>query len=904
MDELSEETQRKSLEAVAKRLERHNQYSFARDIYKNYIQKNYFNPQVPAYYSLLIESLESDGKISESIQYREKLVNHISKNGKWWNKNTEGEARYNAEEALDKTRLEIARYYADQGIQSGKRGDLLKARKSYRRFIATENSGENTATALFELAQIESKLGMYKNAEKNFSSALNLGLDVEDRPLAAYSQFLSVIESRAYKIPALKPNHLSSKPEKLSVTETLIENSYSQLKREWENTDYEVPAEYFVAQMYLSNVQLKKAEPILSKLLARDNLGANQISYIEDSAKWLVEIYTKSKDWAKVAEVNNRLKNLGAVSSLETSKLAKMRFNNSILSEAELLEEQGKGIEAANAFLNFAVNNPKNYESDRAIFKAAQLLRENGNYKESNKNLAKIFATEYRKDVLRMYTQNLVDSFRFNEATKFVNSLSRKDRRLDPSLMNVVKLKSFLTKEPNIGEKFFSLFTKNNQFPYGAQAFKEFVYSGKLKESALVLARMKKKKTKDMGVQALEALQNWYMGNKSQADKLCNLYVKRYAKKKKVSALQQDLNFQCHSIVSVAESKKSIEELRNEMLSDGAKEAYMFSVAEDANTKPDLLKSLYAEASQQGYAVANLMERKLQEIGAYDFKKYELFPFHIARSESLAWRKLQREDNVFDIENFCNTQGFGRCYKGLLKFSKNSKDKNLDLKLKISLVLDKDKDAIQYANEILENVSANERSKYESIFRRMNLGEFKAEAKEYLEVIFNGEASLNDYLYLAKSFYQQENIRAANFVLSTAAKRFTENPIAQYSVAYLTGKNVDVLAYQVADPRVWFLQHNLGIHKDQNYIAKKRLLGGGEWYYSLGLLKSMQTGKGPRKYRSSESAYYLMLASFTNYKNRNWSIAKDLLQQAKQLGTMPVYQQDNVIERGIASESK
>lgn len=904
IDELSEETQRKSLEAVAKRLERHNQFSFARDIYKNYIKKNYFNPQVPAYYSLLIESLESDGKIAESIQYREKFVNHISKNGKWWNKNLDGEARYNAEEALDKTRLEIARYYADQGIQSGKRSDLLKARKSYRRFIATENSGESTATALFELAQIESKLGMYKNAAKNFSSALEKGLVEEDRSLAAYSQFLSIVESRAYKLPKLRASLVAKQPQALSVTEGIIEESYSSLKEEWKNTEYEVPAEYFVAQMYLAKSQLSKAEPILAKLLGRDNLEAKQISYIEDSAKWLVEIYTKEKNWAKVSDVNSRLKNLGAVSSLETSKLAKMRFNNSVLTEAELLEEQGKSLEAASAFLSFATNNPKNYESDRAIFKAAQLLRDEGNYKESNKNLSKIFATEYRKDVLRMYTQNLVDSFRFSEATKFVNSLSKKDHRKDPSLMNVVKLESFLSKEPNIGEKFFGLYLKNKQFAYGAQAFKEFAYSGKLKDSALVLTKMKSNRNKDIGMSALEALQNWFVGNQQAANDICKGYVKGYTKRKKVTSLQQDLQYQCLNILSKFDSSTGTEDLKEEMLADGAKEAYMFSIAEDKTSKLSMLRSLYAEASQQGFAVANLLERKLKEQGAYEFKKHELFPFQIARSEAIAWRKLARKDKVFAIQDFCEKQGYGSCYKGLLKFSKNSENKNLDLKLKISLLLDNDKEAVAYANELLDTVSANERTKYESLFRRMNLGAYKADLKEYLESIFVGNSSLNDYLYLAKYFYQQKNRRAAAFVLSTAQKRFPENPVAQYTVSHLLDKNTDVLSYQVSDPRVWFLQHRLGISKNQNYLSKKKLLGGGEWYYSLALLKAMESEKIKPKIKDRDSAYYLMLASFHKYTKQDWSSAKDFLQQAKALGTMPIVEQDIVMERGIASENE
>lgn len=904
LENMPEGVELQALQAVAKRLERHNQYSFARNIYKNYITKNYYNSQVPAYYNLLIESLEGDSKINESISYREKLLKHIYPDGKWWKKNPTGDARFVSQEVSEKTKLFLARYYAQKAFEDGKRKLFVKSRAAYKKFVKEELYSSELAQAYFELGQVEDELTNYSMAKKYYAKSLELGLQGEDRIVAAYNQFFATKNELRYIVPKFGTNVLRNPVSKLSKTELTMLDTYQKLSSNWKNTSDELPVKYFITQIYLSRANFKEAIGLLDSILAQDNIGSDQISYVEDSAKWLIEIHSKNKDWEKVSKVNDRMKTMGAVSQLKPSKLAKMRFNNSVLSEAEVKESQGDLSGAALSFLNFAVNNPKNYESDRAKFKAAQLFRSSSNYKKSNEILAKIFNTEYRKDVLRMYTQNLLDSFRFNEASSFVSKLKKSDHKSDPSLKNVIKLKRFLSPEASISEKFWTQYLKTKNSSFGIQAVKEDIYSNELSD----LARKKKRlypKIKDkLTLKALEIQEEWFVGDKTKALEKCESYKEFYVKRKKVNSEHQNAYYQCqiYGEYNIQEkiSSKLVDEIKKDKAIEASILAEMYLVGRD-NTA---LNALRERSVKEGLAISNLIVERQKNLGFHSFKKYELFPFQIARGEAIPWRKLVRKDREFDLEKHCNKTGYGKCLSQLEKMNKKKEAKDYDLLVKLNLILDNDTSARSIASEWLDSSDEIEKLSLEPKLRRMNLLSSSPKTNEYLNEIFVGDSTENDYFQLAARYYSSNDLRKATFVLNTAQKRFPSSVLVQNSTEYLTGSSEELEKKIVMDPRIWYVNKLSNSNLEQVYISRKKLHRKSEWAKSLKLSKALNSNSKLPKFKNSKSAYYQLLGSYLEYKKGNVEMLEQKMQMAKELGTEPVFDPSSAPQRGVASEKK
>lgn len=902
IDDLPENVELESLQAVAKRLERHNQYSFARSIYKNYITKNYYNPQVPAYYALLIESLEGDTKIKESIAYREKLLKHVNPRGKWWKVNSHGDARFVSQESAETNKLFLARYYAQQGFENSSKKDLLRSRVAYKKFTKEEVYSDELSSAYFELGQVEDELKMFKASIASYSKALSLGLKGEDRRTAAYNQFFATKNSLNYNLPSFGTEILVRKKSKLNKKEKKLVSAFNALNPEWKETDDELPVLYFITQIYLSNSDLTSSLKFLDSILEKDNIGAQQISYVEDSAKWLVEIHSKNKDWDSVAKVNDKMKSMGAVSQMKQSKLAQLRFNNSVLSEAEIQEERGNLSGAALSFLNFAINNPKNYESDRARFKAAQLFRDSGNYQKSNDILKKIFNTEYRKDVLRMYTQNLLDSFQFSEANDFVKGLARADIVADPSLKNISKLNRFLKPDLEISKKFWNRYKSTKKFEYGFQAFKESVYSRDTK-NIQTYKKVLAKNTKDPQVKlALNLLENWYAGDQEVALSACAEYRTNYVKRKRVTASQQNVYYQCQVFSEYSKSGSVSSELVEELATEKAHEAEILAEFYNSGAVESELSRLYQKSVKNALAISNFIEWNRNQKGFYSFKKYEIFPFQIMRSEAIPWRKLVKGDKEFNIESYCYRKGFGSCYRALKKSNAKKQQKDFDLLVKIALVLDNDKDAKAWAQEWLKASEDVEKIEITSLIEKINLSNTSMSEKKIIDDIYMGNSSENDYFQLSQHYFLNGDLRKASYVLNTAQRRFKDNSILQSSVEFLTGNSEVMEIEKSGDPRLWYINNLAGTNKQQEYISRKRLHSGSEWVKSLRISKALLTnGKLPNSAKSG-SAYYHMLSSYSEYKKGNVGAIDSNLSIAKELGGKPMFDPSRDMERGVASE--
>lgn len=856
LENYSSEVRLESLKAVAKRLERHNQYSYARRVYRNYIASNYFNPQVSSYYELLVESLEGDDKIAESIQTREKWLKHIRPGGKWWTKNSEGEAQFFAEESRVQNKIFLARYFAEKGIESGKRSDILRARNMYRDFVKNERYSQEIGTAYYELAQIEERLGDYSSARKNYQLALNSNLDKNDIANASYSLFFAEVKASNHKLASVNKKNLFSKNERsLDAKDIKLIQLYNSIEPKLETTEYKVPLQYYVAQIYLSKNEVQKAKQFFSDIIDIPKVSTEQITYLEDSAKWLVEVYSHEKNWDEIAKVNEKLKSKGTVSDLNLESVAEYRFNNSVLNEAEVLEEQGKFSLSAKAFEDFVKKNPKNFESDQAYLKAAALYRADRKYSDSNRVLTKILKSDLRPDALSMYSQNLLDSFQFAEALRFTKTFTKKDFRAKPKLKNINKLVAFLTTNQSIAEKFELEFKRTKDISFGIRAAKEFMYSSKFVDANRIIKKLSQRKLPGLEMKAIQILSSILKENNAETS--CNAYFKSYQKLKKVSQLEFNVWHLCNVSNELTQSGSISNESLAALFSEGAYEAYIFAKLQRDSSQSDFTETLNV-ARVNNLAIINLVEQKSIRAGLHKFKRFEIFPFHAARAEAIPWRPLVKNNKEFDIEAYCKTNGYGSCYLRLSAFAKKGDTNNYDLLTKIALILDRETEANRWAKLWSENGG-------EVPFGVLD--KISTSVDKTIARISTGRSSLNEYFILAKSYYDQKNYRKANFVVSTFGKLFPENPLAQASAEFLQGRSVKAVFTTQSDPRIWYLDLLDGNSSGQNYLSLKRLIRGSEWYKSLRVAKKVMNSKESLKASKSQSEYYKMLSFYLDYQS-------------------------------------
>lgn len=899
---LSDTQKFKAVSAVGERMERHNQFLYAREIFQKFIKENPWNTKIPLYYSKVIESLQAEGKEKEAVTWQSRLSKHLIPSGTWWKKNTDPTSRMIAEENVELAKISVARYFANLALKSGKTSDYRRAAKEYESFVKTEAYSTEIAVAYFEMGQIYMELKRYALAYRAFKKSLSLNLQdnrelMISEMLYAYQKQLSLNKNK-FGIEVLTKKALA-----LNDKEKDFLEEYKQYRDELLETEYLLPLDSLVANIYLAKANVKEATSTLEAMLENTYVDSKQIQFLEDAGKWLTEIYSSQKQWEMAENVSQKLKKLGAKEAVDSQKLASLRFNNSILLEAEVFEQQGNLLQAAALFLSFAKKNPKDSEALKSQLKAAQLFRDSHDYQRSNEILSKLFKSEYRVNVNQIYAQNLLDSFQFEALQKFLKTLSKTDFRLNTELSNFEKMLKFLEPAPSFGDRFYQSYLKNKDFAFGLQAFKEFYYSGEISKSAKVLSNLEKntKKQNSMEVLGVKALFNHSYGKESVAKESCEKYQAEYSKLKKIEFRRQELHYQCNWILNPNYDEAQAGYLKT-AIEQNAYESVLFISMDAKRSEKEILKSYTAARKlkeMQGAPIFSSVTSYLKNLGSYRAASYELFPYQILNAESIEWRKLEGKDKAFDIQGYCKNVGYGRCYRKLLSFQKKNNSQDYDLLAKLAFIVDKEKEAKDWLAE-WKKVNPE----VQALYFRLGLDDKKPTKADHEKAVINGKAYAFDYLQLAKHYFEQSQERKANFVLDKARKRYIDSNLLQASTKILIGRGELFLSGQVSDPRLAFLlkiQGELGLDSKRK---ERALFAFTDWNDNAMLYKNLFNKRANPKIRKKDSSYYNLLSFYYNYSRNRLEESKENL---KRLGKTelfyPLPKEWIESERGVASEN-
>ncbi|MEC9283926.1 MAG: tetratricopeptide repeat protein [Bdellovibrionota bacterium] len=891
----------RAVSAVGERMERHNQYLYAREIFQKFIKENPWNTKIPLYYSKVVESLQAEGKEEEAIVWQTRLSKHLVNNGTWWRKNTDPTSRMIAEENIEKAKISVARYYANLALKTGKKTDYAKAAREYENFVKTESYSSEIALAYFELGQLYMELKKYSLAYKAFQNSLSLDLDdyrdlMISEMLFAYQKFLNLNKNK-FGIEVL-----TEKPLALNEKEKDFLKKYHQYRKELVDTEYLLPLDSLVANIYLSKANLIEATETLEMMLENTYVDSKQIQYIEDAGKWLTEIYSTQKKWDLAEKVSQKLNNLGAKEAANSRKIAKLRFNNSILLEAEVFEQQGNLVQAAASFLSFAASNPNDSEAIKSKLKAAQLYRDSYNYEKSNAILSKLFNSDYRSSVNQIYAQNLMDSFQFESLKKFLKNLKKSDYRANSDLANFDKMLKFFKPAPSFGDRFYLSFQKNKDLSFGLQAFKEYYYSKEEDKAQKVLSSIEKYNSKNSRLElyGIRALFNYSFGDLKVAKDNCQSYQAEYKKLKKIEFRRQELHYQCNWILN-PNFKLAMSEYLDKAIEQKAFESVLFIAMDAKRSEKEIMKTFLAARElkeMQASPIFTAVTNYLKGLGAYKAASFELFPYQIFKADTIPWRKLDGKGQSFDVQDYCSKVGYGRCYRKLLGFQKKNNSQDYDLLAKLALIVDKSEDAKEWISEWKKLNPEIEKLAY-----RLALNNKKPNEKDHRVAIYNGKAYAFDYFQLAKYFFETDQERKANFVLDKVRKRYPNSNLVQASTKLLIGRGEIFLSGEVNDPRLAFLLKIQGSLNIDNKQREREVFAFTDWNDNALLYKNLFNKKANPRIRKKGNSYYNLLGFYYNYSRNRIEESKENLEKIGKTGVFyPVPEEWVDAKRGVASE--
>lgn len=703
---LDEESLAEATKRLARAYQRLPNEPKARLVYLDFMKREPYSPRVPPFSSEIIQSYVSDAKVGEADKMRERLVSYLTRTDKWWKANFRNrKATFEAEDVLEEYLLASAQSHAEKGFERNNKAELKLARDQYLKFLRNYPFSKLALRAKFELAQVEYFSGLYNASQESFEYVMNnpaVGQYLDD---AAYGYLWSNV--KRIKYPMDKETNLEVK--RGSAGELLPAQQLSEIDKTFltaaqvyvskiPNGARRQRVLYKVAEIHFQNNNFELSQKAIDMILE----DKSEITLTTAKALRLsAEIANVKGDWQLVAQRNNELMSLSFSSDTKgMGEVNQVTPGAQALDTAAIMENSGKRLEAAREYDRIAIGLPRAKFSPYSSWKAAQLYRDEGNYKESLDALVRLKGTEYDAESYYLTAANHKSLLNFQLATEGYESFVKKYPR-HPWVPEALFASASLRRDLKQYKEAIASFLRYYDYkPVDTVLFESIEILGKLgdiKRAQAVYSRIPKKSREGkIRGRTLLAEAYWRKRNYRVAGTLCRENNEAAKKIKGLSAQIIRSRAVCRYYeASLATQKYGLNDLVKSALSE-------FSQGEQL----DLAARLYTDIGQKFFEQGNITESvKHLELGWAVIKRnpysdegrrlYELllkvspdFPVHVglimnwnlALPNYFQWLSPATQQMVWgNVRSLCEREVYDDCLKQVEDLAKAESSEEMQI---------------------------------------------------------------------------------------------------------------------------------------------------------------------------------------------------------------------------------
>ncbi|MFK8138880.1 MAG: tetratricopeptide repeat protein [Bdellovibrionales bacterium] len=835
-----------AIKSVADRLERHQEFDWARDVYRLYIKNNPTDREIPLIYKALIESLEKDGDYLQAGKERTRMISSINKRSRWYKNNiSDFQTILESEMILEKANLEIARVKAEKAIADGNSKSFRSAIQSYRLFVRNFPNSEQIFLAQFELGQLLYKQRSYKAARKALGAALDRSLG-EDLDLAAYAYFLASEKALKIKLPSLinlKPNSSADAIEiKISDKEkSLISSSniFFQFSADIDNIN---SVRLFLGQMYIGSGDLGAAEFQLAKVItSASDSGLKSIANIRNAANFLTEIYSSQERWNEIKKLSARIKGINERNDIDIDIDPMSKVASKSIADANRLSAEGKDLDAAENYLTFAIQNPKSQFAKLSRVQAGIHFRKALRFKKSNQSIFPLVGSKYDEQANLIIVQNLIDSLQVNSASKKLTSLVKKYPKNQDFKGLKLLLDSVRNRKIAIAQTLKTTGLKTNKESQIFEAIETLIDSGNLKLAKKEIKSLKSKtKLGDLTKRSYQ-IQIEFLEARSDLPNRCIDFKKLYDSFQKVNLSSKESSDLCDFVLGSNNTDLKGFNLVSKDWTQRTKYIGVIWLSKSSKNVDQLIYSFYRDMSPSShfldqFAVLN------NKLPSPVIRSFRLSPTEFALSESIPWRDLFYKSKLYSPETECELKSYIRCYKKMKSIYSKTKSVDASLMLaKVSLILNNDKLAKRWVeiSKSKKTLSPQDKSGLDSIYKEQSVIQLVNQIYD-----FGGNPAL--YSRVAEYYIRNNNERRARFAISTGYRKNQSSIGLQALNSFMDGSKEGLFA-DYDDRQRFVIQF---LDKSSEIKPKTRA-----WRKSLSLLQGIVSDKTIEPKKISKSIY-------------------------------------------------
>lgn len=377
------------------------------------------SPWIPRMYSELIQAYDDDNNEELVNFYRNKLIQILTQDSKWWYANDSYKlATFEAQDLLEFHLLKSAQFYALKGYKSNNFDLLETARTRYFNFINKYSWSPYAERAKLELADIEYNLGRYVISSKYYFELANEAESASLREEAAYSLIWSESKKVKYDLSFSSSFSLVRANEKTAMS--LQENIFVQASLYYAT---KVPRSsrrnkvlYKTAEIYASHGELDLATQQLNSIVS--NLENADFTTVK-AYRFLTDIYNIKNDWKSVQVVTELQKSTSYIPSVDDlDKDNVIAKNLEKLETALNLELEGKYSAAAELLEIYVVQNSRSSAVPMIWLKLATLYDKSNQLGKAQDIIGKLEKSMYAAEALYLKAQLYSKQSLFDDAAK------------------------------------------------------------------------------------------------------------------------------------------------------------------------------------------------------------------------------------------------------------------------------------------------------------------------------------------------------------------------------------------------------------------------------------------------------------------------------------------------------
>lgn len=356
-----------------------------------------------------------------------------------------------ASESVASTLHRLGTMYHDEGAKTKNKQTLTAASIIYSLYLKSFAKTELAYDLRYYLADVQFTLEMYDRAANNYTKVANAkpkdGKFLEDAALNAVICMNNVVNAKTFeKVPAAGkvPQPMAIPKEKKKLV--LVSDNYIRLLPSKKDGH---PMRASAAQVYFDYGHYKEALERLEKIIKV--IPATEQS--NASIKLILSYYADNKQWDKLIE---RGKEYMATKGLMDAKLTEFVQNLLVTASFEramAFEQEKKFDQAADAFVAFQRDFPKEENADRALYNATVNYYKAGKVTEAL-NASKVILQKYpnfklKSDVIVTMGETYEGLAQFSAAADYYKLLANtwpKDSRSPNALFNAAILYKGLKK--------------------------------------------------------------------------------------------------------------------------------------------------------------------------------------------------------------------------------------------------------------------------------------------------------------------------------------------------------------------------------------------------------------------------------------------------------------------------